>query len=126
NDYGGQSPALNVNIQAQAERWVGWFIVESVEPVDRVIANVVALNGMYADDGRQQYRYDVTVQLQAIPSDEAGNDTGPMQAYNGTVQGSATSRSTRALTMELPLTGASSRWRFRMRRTSDTDTEFEG
>lgn len=126
DSYGGVSPTLTTHIQAQAERWIGWFIVESVEPVSRAIANVVALNGLYADNGRQQYRKDVTVQMQAVPIDAAGNPTGGTNVFDGTIQGSATSRSTRALTMDINLSASSSRWKFRMRRTNNTDTDFDG
>lgn len=126
NEYGGSSDTLTVTIEAQKERWVGWMIAESATPIRRAICNLVALNGLYADNGRQQYRRDVTVQLHAVPLDEHRNPTGPEQVFYGTVQGSGTSRATRALTMDVDLGTESLRWQFRMLRTSDSDTDFEG
>ncbi len=126
NDYGGVSPTLTTQIEAQAERWIGWFIVESVEPVSRAIANIVALNGLYADNGRRQYRQDVSVQLQAVAIDENGDPISGTNVFDGTIRGSATSRSTRALTMDVNLSASSKRWKFRMRRTSNTNTSFDG
>ncbi len=126
DEYGGVSETLTVTIEAQKERWVGWMIAESATPIRRAICNLVALNGLYADNGRQQYRRDVTVQLHAVPLDEQRNPTGPERVFEGVVQGSSTSRVTRALTMDVDLGVESLRWQFRMLRTSDSDTDFEG
>ena len=126
DEYGGVSETLTVTIEAQKERYVGWMQTESAAPIRRAICNLVALNGLYADNGRQQYRRDVTVQLHAVPLDEHRNPTGPEQVFEGVVQGSSASRATRALTMDVDLGSESLRWQFRMLRTSDSDTSFEG
>lgn len=127
NDYGGQSVVLNPTITTTGERWVGWFTVESIRPITRIISNVVALNGLYKDNGRQQYRRDVTYRIEAQRVDAAGSPFGEVSAFERTVSGSAVSRSTRADTLDAVLPGsASTRWRFRARRLTDSDTEFEG
>ena len=126
DEYGGITPSIRVNIQAQAERWIGWVLVESLDAPDQLIANFVALNGLYLDNGRQQYRADVGIELQAQAVDEQGNPFGVLHSLSTTVIGSATSRSTRALTGRLNLTETSRRWRIRARRTSDSNTSFEG
>ncbi|HCA17215.1 MAG TPA: hypothetical protein DEO64_08795 [Alcaligenes faecalis] len=126
NEYGGVSPELIVTVQAQKQRWVGWMTVESATPISRAICNIVALNGLYADNGQQQYRKDVAVRLEAVPLDAVGNPTASARVFDGVVQGSATSRSTRAATLNVDLGMESLKWQFRMIRTSDSDTSFDG
>lgn len=126
NDYGGVSPELIVTVQAQKERWVGWMTVESATPISRAICNIIALNGLYADNGQHQYRRDVAVRLEAVPLDAAGNPSSSARVFDGVVQGSATSRSTRAATLNVDLGMESLKWQFRMIRTSDSDTSFDG
>lgn len=127
DSYGGQSSVLNPTITTTGERWVGWFTVESVRPITRLISNVVALNGLYKDNGRQQYRRDVTYRIEGQRVDGGGNPVGGVVAFERTISGSAVTRSTRADTLDVLLGGAeSSRWRFRARRLTDSDTEFEG
>lgn len=127
DDYGGVSAVLNPTITTTGERWVGWFTVESIRPISRIISNVVALNGLYKDNGRQQYRRDVTYRIEAQRVDEAGAPFGAVSAFERTITGSAVSRSTRADTLDAVLPGdGSTRWRFRARRLTDSDTEFEG
>lgn len=127
DDYGGQSNLLNPVIVTTGERWVGWFSIESLRPITRIISNVIALNGLYKDDGRQQYRRDISYRIEVQRLDELGSPTGTILAFDRTIFGSAVTRSTRADTMDVQLTGAaSSRWRVRARRLTNSDTEFEG
>lgn len=127
DNYGGQSSVLNPTITTTGERWVGWFTVEAIRPITRIIANVVALNGLYKDNGRQQYRRDVTYRVEAQRLDGSGTPTGAISAFDRTISGSAVTRSTRADTLDVVLGGAeSSRWRFRARRLTNSDTDFEG
>jgi len=126
-EYGGQSTVLNPTITTTGERWVGWFIVESVRPITRIISNVIALNGLYKDNGRQQYRLDVTYRIEAQRVDAAGTPYGDVLAFDRTILGSAVTRSVRADSVDAQLTGAASaRWRFRARRLTNSDTDFEG
>jgi len=127
DDYGGQSTVMNPTITTVGERWVGWFTVEAVRPITRIISNVVALNGLYKDNGRQQYRRDVSYRIEAQRVDGSGNPVGAISSFDRTIVGSAVTRSTRADTLDMVLGGTSStRWRFRARRLTDSDTEFEG
>lgn len=125
--FGGQSSVLTPTLTTFGERWVGWFSVEAIRPVTRIIANVVALNGLYKDNGRQQYRRDVTYRIEAQRLDENGDPVGDVTVFQRTIVGSAVSRSTRADTLDVELGGAeSTRWRFRARRITNSDTDFEG
>ncbi|WP_131224930.1 hypothetical protein, partial [Achromobacter marplatensis] len=92
DSYGGVSGVLNPTITTTGERWVGWFTVESIRPISRIISNVVALNGLYKDNGRQQYRRDVTYRIEAQRVDGAGVPIGAVSAFERTISGSAVSR----------------------------------
>lgn len=125
--FGGQSSVLTPTLTTTGERWSGWFAVEAIQPITRIIANVVALNGLYKDNGRQQYRRDVVYRVEGQRLDESGDPTGPVLDFERTIVGSAVSRSTRADTLDVGLAGdLSTRWRFRARRITDSDTDFEG
>lgn len=126
-EYGGQSVVINPTISTTGERWVGWFSVESVRPISRIISNVIALNGLYKDNGRQQYRRDVVYRIEAQRVDAGGTPYGDVLAFERTILGSAVTRSVRADTLDAQLTGpASTRWRLRARRLTNSDIDFEG
>jgi hypothetical protein len=126
-EYGGQSVVMNPTISTTGERWIGWITVQSVQPVSRVIANNVALGGMYKDNGRQQYRRDVVYRFEAQRVDASNNPYGEVQAFERTIRGSAVTRAARADTLDAVLAGEPSRgWRFRERRLTNSDTDFEG
>lgn len=127
SDYGGASAVMNPTISTTGERWVGWFIVESVQPISRVIANVLALNGLYKDNGRQQYRRDVVYRFEAQRVDNSGNPYGPVLAFEREIRGSAVTKTVRADTLDVEFPGeASKRWQVRARRLTNSDTDFEG
>lgn len=127
NDYGGVSVVMNPTITTTGVRWIGWFTVESVQPITRVIANVIALNGMYKDNGRQQYRRDVVYRFEAQRVDNNGNPYGPVLAFEREIRGSAVTKVVRADTLDVELVGdPSKRWQMRARRLTNSDTDFEG
>lgn len=127
NEYGGQSTVLNPTISTTGERWIGWLTVESIQPISRVIANIVALGGLYKDNGRQQYRRDVVYRMEAQRVDANNEPVGPVLVFDRTIRGSAVTRAVRADTLDAELPGEPSRrWQFRARRLTNSDTEFEG
>ncbi len=126
DDYGGQSQVLNPLLFTSGDRWVGEFTLRSNEPIRRLVSNFVAQNGLFADNGSNQYVRTVDVRLEATPVDAAGDPIGTTEGFNGTVVGSATTRSTRALTMDVPLAGTSSIWKVRARRLTPKDLDFSG
>ena len=127
NDYGGVSVVMNPTISTTGERWVGWFTVEGVQPITRVIANIIALNGLYKDNGRQQYRRDVVYRFEAQRVDGNGNPYGPLLAFEREIRGSAVTKVVRADTLDVELAGEpSKRWQMRARRLTNSDTDFDG
>lgn len=114
------SPTLYVS----GERWIGPFILNQLQTT-KIITNFVAFNGLYKDDGQNQVKTNVTVQLEATPVDASGTPTGAAVTFDATVEGSAQTRDTRAVTLiaDLPFTG---RVKLRARRITDTDLNFAG
>lgn len=90
-----------------------------------VMANLVAGNGLYKDDGRNQSPASVTIALTVTRVDAANNPTSAPVTQEFTLVGSGNSRDQVALTAELyqPTPGRVS---VSARRTSLTDRAFEG
>ena len=97
-----------------------------IETGGTVIINLVALSGLYAADSDGQYALDVSINFQLQPVDGAGVPTGaPSEYMFGTVAGSATSKSTRALTLTHTI-GTGGRFAITATRSTDTDYGFNG
>ncbi|MEI7704988.1 MAG: host specificity factor TipJ family phage tail protein [Deltaproteobacteria bacterium] len=129
SDY--QASVLSTNY----ERWTD-LVTLDVADMNRVYANFVAASGMYKDDGNEQTRTDVQVQLELTPINALGEVTGGSERIPsnsalaadptlGAIIGSAVTRSSRALTMQAQpsFTG---RCKVRARRVTPTDMEFPG
>lgn len=126
DDFGGESQILFPNLFTSGERWIGEFTVRSNEPIRRLISNFVALQGLFADNGENQYAQFVDVRLEATPVDASGAAIGATEVFTGTVEGSYTTRSVRALTMQVDLAATSNFWKVRARRTSPKNLDFNG
>lgn len=124
NLTGNETAFLATNLSGSGNGWIGPFAMQ-VEDLNMVIGNFVALQGLYKDDGKNQYPVNIQVEMELTPIDAAGIATGPAEVFTGTIFGQANDRSTRALTMycEPTFTG---RCRVRARRITNKDTAFEG
>jgi hypothetical protein len=105
-------------------RWIGPFLV-NVNDANEIWCNFVAPNGLYKDDGKNQYAMsvDILVGIQAV--DSTGTPIGSERFYTGTLNGESTVRNQRGITMEniLPIAGPC---QVRVQRTNATDTTFQG
>ena len=81
------------------------------------------MQGLYKDDGEQQYAFNIAVQVQVEQTSATGTPTGTVETFNGTVLGSSSSKSTRALTMKINPT-FTGYCRVRVKRTTNSDTNF--
>lgn len=104
--------------------WVGPFTI-NLRKMDRVSINIVALQGMYKDDGDQQSA-SVSYQVEVQPIDDAGQPIGSPITATGTVNGSASDRDQKASTTTVSLSAERSRVEVRVRRTTALDNVFEG
>jgi hypothetical protein len=114
------SPILSTT----GSKWVGPFVLDKKDTT-QVFCNFVALNGLYKDDGKNQARMDVTIELEVTPINADGSIRGAAQTFQATVEGSATFRSTRAVTLKATPV-LSGRLSIRARRVTPSDLAFEG
>lgn len=91
-------------------------------PVERVVANFAAANGMFKDDGnKQSASATVEVQYQLIGDD--GGVYGPIYTKRGTISGRSSDYTGVTVYADLPV---KSKVRVRCRRVSGTDRDFSG
>ena len=91
-------------------------------PVERVVANFAAANGMFKDDGnKQSASATVEVQYQLIGDD--GAPYGPVYNKQGTISGRSSDYTGVTVYADLPV---KSKVRVRCRRVSGTDRDFSG
>lgn len=118
------SPNLSPILSTTGPKWVGPFVLDKKDTT-QIFCNFVALNGLYKDDGRNQVRMDVTIELEVTPINADGSPRGAVQTFQATVEGSATSRSTRAVTLKAT-SALSGRLSIRARRVTPSDLAFKG
>lgn len=114
------SPVLSTT----GPKWVGPYILDQ-KNLNQVFSNFVAVNGLYKDDGKNQSRMDVTLEIELTPINADGSVRGSAETFQATVEGSATYRSTRAVTLQASPT-FTGRCRVRARRVTPADLAFEG
>jgi len=115
---------ISPTLYTTGDKWVGSFVLD--KPTTTAVAvNFVATNGLYKDDGKNQVRMDVVLELEITPINADGSVRGLVQTAQVTVEGSATYRSTRAATLEVGLNDQG-RCRVRARRVTPADLAFEG
>ncbi|URG18186.1 tail protein [Escherichia phage SZH-1] len=91
-------------------------------PVERVVANFAAANGMFKDDGnKQSASATIEVQYQLIGDD--GGAYGPIYTKQGTISGRSSDYTGVTVYADLPV---KSKVRVRCRRVSGTDRDFSG
>lgn len=106
--------------------WIGPFHID-LQGMRSWIINLVALQGLYSDDGTTQTARSVDVEVEFTPVSSNNIPLGPAILLQRTIVGSALTTGQRALTIrpeELFLSTNRGRWR--MRRITPKDTEFDG
>lgn len=91
-------------------------------PVERIVANIAAANGMYKDNG-SKLRASVTVELQYQLLDGAGTPYGPVYSKQGIISGRSSDYTGVTIYADLP---SASNVRVRARRVTNLDLAFEG
>lgn len=104
--------------------WVGPFTFD-ISDLKEVWLNVVALNGMYKDDGTTQTAAYVQVEVELLPVDRKGAPVGNPEYFTGWVAGSATDVDMKATTIRCD-PSFEGRCQVRMRRITPKDTVFNG
>lgn len=91
-------------------------------PVERIVANIAAANGMYKDNG-SKLRASVTVELQYQLLDATGTPYGPVYSKQGDISGRSSDYTGVTIYADLP---SASNVRVRVRRVTDLDLAFNG
>lgn len=107
-----------------AGNWIGPFIVEPADTT-LLVANFVAAQGLYKDNGKKQTAFPVTIQIEATPVDSADTPIGPPQTFSTTIPGNPSGRDSRAVTLVCELANPG-RQSVRARRSTDADYNFKG
>jgi len=115
---------ISPTLSTTGPKWIGSFVLDTAN-LSQVFSNFVALQGLYKDNGKNQQRFDVTLELEATPINPDGSTRGAAEAFQATIQGSATYRSTRAVTLQASPT-FTGLCRVRARRVTPSDLAFEG
>lgn len=101
--------------------WIGPFTV-NLPDMGGAIANFVAPQGLYSDDGTTQYQIDVDVEIEFTPINVAGVPIGDTEVFTATIEGSNRSRAERAVSIVTDGLDVSSYYSVRARRTSLRNT----
>lgn len=125
NLSGNETGSLNVVVSAVTpDTQAGPFDVD-LGSNGKAVANFVALNGIYKDDGENKQAYSVTIKTTITPINSDGDVIGTSSIFYSTLTGSATDQKTVGLTVEFDvLFGGLARVMFE--RSSPTDKSFEG
>lgn len=118
---------VSATLSTTGERWIGPFVVEA-EDTQKLLANFVALNGLYKDDGAKVFQpFPITVEIEATPVNAGDIAIGPPETFFLTLPGNSDKekRELRAGTLwcDPTFTG---RMRVRAKRTTPTDLTFKG
>lgn len=114
----------SARLTTSGDKWIGPFILDDVETTG-IHCNFVCPNGLYKDNGTNQYSADVTMEVEVTPVDANDNPTGSPITKQETIVGSSVVKSTRAITLNLDGLPAS-RYSVRCRRVTPIDTGFKG
>ncbi len=121
---GNATDYISPNIATTGESWIGPFIVES-DDTDRLLANFVALGGLFKDNGKKQTAVSVQLQIESTPVDEDDVPTGPAEDFFVTMDGNTQDRETRASSLWCDL-AALGRQSARAKRITPADLDYDG
>lgn len=115
---------ISAILSTSGAKWIGPFSLNASDMTD-VFCNFVALNGLYKDDGNNQIRIDVVLEIELTPVNSSGVEIGTPETFQVTLQGSSAYKSTRAVTLKAKPT-FTGLCKVRARRVTESDLEFQG
>jgi len=125
NFLNGITGPISPLIESASDGYVGPFRVKAPD-LEKVYCNFVALNGLYRDDGVTQTAINIEVEVSLTPIDSQGVPSGAEILTRGVVIGSATEKSSRALTLKISFgtqtTGYEGAFSIKARRITDKIT----
>ncbi len=125
DSYGSDGATVTIGtLGLEGTEWIGPFVLD-VATMNQVISNYIAVNGMYKDNGAEQFATSVQIQLGVTLCNSAGVALASEQYFTVTVDGSASVQSTRAATL-FANTGTVGIYMVRSRRLTPKDLSFSG
>lgn len=121
---GGATKYLSAHAAKTGNNWIGPFIVEDIDTA-LLVANFVAMQGLFKDNGKKQSAFSISVQIEATPVDSNDAPTGPPQIFSATLPGNSKGREMRAITLVCEL-ASPGRQSVRGRRVTNADYNYEG
>ena len=106
-------------------QWIGDFIVTSAN-LSQIWANFACQNGLYNDDGQNQFAGSVSVVLSITPCDATGTPTYTEEQFTLTLNGSSINHDQIASTMQVTPAQSSQYYLVKAARTTVTNTSFQG
>lgn len=122
--FGNPFNSTSAVLSANGTNWVGPFVLEQTNR-SGILSNFVALNGLYMDNGSNQYALDVSIDVEVTPVDITNNPIGPTETSTVTIHGSSVVRETRASTLDAG-TSFTGRCMIRAARVTPSPTDFNG
>lgn len=92
----------NANLSSDTDKWVGPFKVKSPWIV---LANYIAQQGMYSDDGTEQSYIQVQIETEMTPINSLGQAIGPTETTQRYIEGSEVLQNSRSESSWYELTG---------------------
>jgi hypothetical protein len=117
----GQISSMSASVSNGLTDWTDWFTLPDVDRTE-VWTNVLARQGMYADDGAKQ-AVSVGYEIQIEQLDVDLNPTGVVETISGSISGATSSERAETLEQMTAWTGPA---RVRARRASGFDYSFGG
>ena len=118
-------PGANATIGPQntvEASFTSWVTINRIKP-ERLVVNIGAENGMYADYGEGKISWGTTAEVQYQLIDDSNSPYGPIYSQQGLVGGRTSDETGTSIIITLPLASAV---RVRVRRVSEKDFAFEG
>jgi hypothetical protein len=114
------SPGLSARLSSSGDCWIGPFIVDTS---DRIASTFLAQQGLFKDDGNNQFPATVEIDLELTPIDATDTPNGAIVNETIILRGSSTSRDRVGVTN---LFSSGQRYSVRAQRVTPLDLAFEG
>jgi len=130
--FTGNTPTISPTLATTGQTWIGPFIVSptavgtSTVNIEQIWGNFIAINGLYKDDGSNQYAAVCTIHLEITPLDGSGNPVGAATFQDILLTGSSIVRSQVAGTLKYVCPQPAVSFSVRAARATNTDTTFKG
>lgn len=122
---GDASPPLGPVLTVTGRRWVGPFVLDSAGATS-FFANFVSSNGLYRDDGTDQFALTIDILVEVTPVNSSDVPIGPPETTSILMTGSDVLRETVAYTMKAAFNAFIGRCQVRATRVSEHDSTFVG